>query len=225
MTIKHRMSRTPEWLAWRNMRARCSHPKHAAYKNYGGRGIRVCPGWDTTDGGFDRFFSHVGPRPSDQHEIERIDNARGYEPGNVCWATTTAQARNRRTNRQVTIGGETHPLSAWAERAGLSAALLAWRIKQGRSDTDLLLPAGTNMNKPRGAQTGHARLRDEDIPEIRRRHRSGEHYPSIARAFGVVVETVRAVALGRTWRHVPDVESSTATDNLPTRGLSQGAGR
>lgn len=42
MTVTHRLSRTPEWLAWKNMRDRCTNPRHYAFKNYGARGITVC---------------------------------------------------------------------------------------------------------------------------------------------------------------------------------------
>lgn len=83
---------TPEYVAWKNMRARCNRPNHPDYANYGGRGITVCDRWDD----FSLFLADVGARPSADLSIDRVDNARGYEPGNVRWATVSQQQANRR---------------------------------------------------------------------------------------------------------------------------------
>lgn len=90
---RHGMTGTPEYNAWLKMRKRCGNPKDKAYRNYGARGIHVCPEWQRS---FEAFFAHVGPKPSPDLSIDRIDNDRGYEPGNVRWADTSTQNRNRR---------------------------------------------------------------------------------------------------------------------------------
>lgn len=90
---RHGMAGKPEYNAWLKMRKRCSNPNDKAYRNYGARGIRVCPEWEAN---FEAFFAHVGPKPSPELSIDRIDNDRGYEPGNVRWADRSTQSRNRR---------------------------------------------------------------------------------------------------------------------------------
>jgi hypothetical protein len=84
--------RTTEYTCWINMKERCYNVNHRAYKNYGGRGITVDPRWARS---FETFFSEVGPRPAGL-TLDRIDNSRGYWPGNVRWATYSEQALNRR---------------------------------------------------------------------------------------------------------------------------------
>lgn len=124
----HGLSKTPEHKAWEGMRRRCTRPNSPDFANYGGRGITVCGRWINN---FPAFLADVGPRPSARHSIDRIDNSRGYEPGNVRWATPQEQQRNRRNNRLVTIGGETLCVAAWAERFGASLNDVITRLNAG----------------------------------------------------------------------------------------------
>ena len=99
MTVKHGMSKTREYRSWNHMRRRCFDTTAADYKNYGGRGVRVCARWED----FAAFFADMGPRPPGT-SIDRIDVNGDYEPGNCRWATHTLQMRNKRLNKNNRIG-------------------------------------------------------------------------------------------------------------------------
>lgn len=116
---------TPEYVAWRSMKARCLIPSSSSFHKYGARGIRVAPEWVDD---FAAFVAHVGRRPGPGYSLERKDNEGHYEPGNVRWATSKEQARNRRSSRMITHAGETMTLAAWAERAGILVTTLKQRI-------------------------------------------------------------------------------------------------
>lgn len=98
--LKHGASRsgarTPEFVVWHSAKSRCCNPQTTGYADYGGRGITMAPEFLND---FAAFFAEVGPRPTPKHTIERIDNERGYEPGNLRWATRAEQGHNRRNTR------------------------------------------------------------------------------------------------------------------------------
>ena len=84
--------KTPEYVAWCNMRRRCSEPDNKSYRYYGARGIRVCDRWRS----FEAFLDDMGPKPGPEYSIDRIDNDGHYEPGNCRWATAKQQSDNKR---------------------------------------------------------------------------------------------------------------------------------
>ena len=95
-TIKHGGSGTKEYHAWCNMISRCCNANSPKYKNWGGRGITVCPEWRTS---FQAFYEYISKLPHFREEgrtLDRINNEGNYEPGNVRWATIHEQNMNRR---------------------------------------------------------------------------------------------------------------------------------
>lgn len=88
----HGRTNTLEYSTWLAMRKRCENPKADNYERYGGRGIKVCERWKK----FKNFYADMGMRPSEEYTIDRIDNDRGYEPGNCRWATYSEQNSNKR---------------------------------------------------------------------------------------------------------------------------------
>lgn len=92
-------SRSKEYTAWVSMKQRCLNPNATNYRHYGGRGITVCQEWADN---FTAFLAHIGRAPEGKRiSIDRIDNERGYEPGNVRWATPREQVMNRRNSKTL----------------------------------------------------------------------------------------------------------------------------
>jgi hypothetical protein len=119
------------------MLARCLNPKCKEFPRYGGRGITVWPEWLAPQSFF-AYLATLGPCPPGM-SFDRIDNDRGYEPGNVRWATAGEQARNRggqRRNRLVTIEGQVMCLADAATVSGLPIKTIHNRLNRGLSDEE-----------------------------------------------------------------------------------------
>jgi hypothetical protein len=92
---------------------RCTNIHSKNFHRYGGRGINVCEQWRK----FEPFLRDVGIRPSRLHTLERIDNGKGYEPGNVRWATQREQMFNTRRTYIITAFGKTASLAEFFENS------------------------------------------------------------------------------------------------------------
>lgn len=134
-SAKHGMWRSPEFSAWSKMIARCYNKKNRKYSDYGGRGIAVCDEWRHD---FMAFYQHIGPRPSPNHSVDRIQNNDGYRPGNVRWATYIEQNNNRRSNITAEVSGEILTAGQIAARFGLMHNTVLNRIKAGKRGDDLI---------------------------------------------------------------------------------------
>lgn len=108
------------------MRQRANDPNHIRASRYKGRGITVCERWND----YTLFLLDVGRAPTRRHTIDRIDNDKGYEPGNVKWSTYKEQARNKSNNVKITHEGVTMCMSAWAEKLGISTGRIEYRVKR-----------------------------------------------------------------------------------------------
>lgn len=98
----HGKSKTSEYSIWSDIKRRCLSKKNISYKNYGGRGIKVCDRWLSS---FENFLEDMGERPSPEHQIDRIDNNGDYEPNNCRWVTPSENCLNNSRSKYWYIEG------------------------------------------------------------------------------------------------------------------------
>lgn len=129
--LKHGMRGSKEYRAWRGAKERCMNPRSKDFARYGGAGITFNAEWADD---FEAFLKHIGPCPTAKHQIDRIDATRGYEPGNVRWASIETQARNKRSTYLWTIKGTNFgSAKEAADHFGVSVQTV-WRWVRGQHD-------------------------------------------------------------------------------------------
>lgn len=185
----HGQTGTLEYKIWSSIKDRCLNPKQIAYARYGGRGITVCDRWRDD---FAAFTADMGPRPSRDHTVDRIDNDGPYEPGNCRWATRTEQSRNQRRTVLVMHNGEQRSLASVCEDLGMDRVKVWHRIfLRGWSVEDAL----SDVN-------GSTKLTEQQARHIRQRCDSGERLQSIADEYCVNYQTVWKISKRLIWRHL-----------------------
>lgn len=127
--MKKEKTRHPLFRLWVNRRQMCNNPNNSQYHQYGARGIHFDPEWDSDFWAFaDWMDHHLGPRPTPDHVLDRIDNDSGFYPGNLRWATRQQDSRNRRTNHHLTYRRRTLTYAEWSEITGLPLSTIWSRI-------------------------------------------------------------------------------------------------
>jgi hypothetical protein len=121
---------------WLGIRYRCYDPTCADWHRYGGRGIGMCAEWRDN---FDQFLQDIGPRPSPEHSLDRIDVDGDYTPTNCRWADRAQQNTNRSTTIKLTYQGRTQCLKHWAKEFGICYSAAHARYKKGKSLNEVFL--------------------------------------------------------------------------------------
>lgn len=135
----HGMSHTHLHTVWACMKDRCLNPNHPQFKDYGGRGIKICDEW-LDSSAFIEWAKENGYREDERGKctLDRIDVNGNYEPSNCRWVSMKEQCRNRRNNVIIEYNGEKHCLSEWAEILKVPYSRLQSRRRRGWSTREML---------------------------------------------------------------------------------------
>lgn len=145
--IKHGKTNTRLFNIWSSMKARCYRSTVKCYKDYGGRGIRVCDEWVHDFQSFYQWSMENGY--ADDLTIDRINVNGNYEPANCQWATYQQQENNRRNTVYLDICGCRKSITEWAEMVGINSATLEWRIKNHWPFSQLFIEPNLNNKNVR----------------------------------------------------------------------------
>ena len=126
---KHGCAGERLYVIWIDMKARCNNAAANNYHCYGGRGISVCKEWVNDFSAFQLWAVSNGY--NDNLTLDRINVNGNYEPGNCRWATTKEQGFNKRTNRYLTLNGETYTVTEWSKKTGLPLTTIVNRLRNG----------------------------------------------------------------------------------------------
>lgn len=100
MAIKHGLANTPEYEIWNAMLERCNNENCSKYEYIGGRGITVCEAWSNIE----NFYADLGPRPSPDMILTRLDPDGDFTPENCVWAPYGVAQHNNKLTSNNTSG-------------------------------------------------------------------------------------------------------------------------
>ena len=121
----HAMTNTRPYRIWNGMRRRCLSPSDKDWRNYGARGITVCPAWAQS---FDAFWADMHSTYQPTLSLERVDNCGPYSPENCRWATASEQSSNTRSTVWLDTPKGRMTLEQAAVAYGLRAVTLGARL-------------------------------------------------------------------------------------------------
>lgn len=116
---------------WRNIHHRCEDPNASGYKNYGGKGIKLCQEWKNffvfkkwaLENGYD-----------DTLTIERVDPNKDYCPENCCWIPKSEQQKTSSNSKQIEVDGVTLNLADWCKKLGIHRKTMQHAINKRGKD-------------------------------------------------------------------------------------------
>lgn len=128
LASKHGLSKTRLHTIWHSMYCRCNYPTTNGYKNYGGRGIKICKEWSD----FVNFYNWaIKNGYSDNLTLDRIDINGDYEPANCRWETHKNQSNHKSNNVYYSFEGETKTAKQWCDKFKINPTTFHDRIKRG----------------------------------------------------------------------------------------------
>lgn len=123
------------YRVWANMIQRCTNPNNRRYKDYGERGIEICPEWRHDYDVFERWAISAGYDEQAEFRdctLDRIDVNKGYSPENCRFVNNVVKCNNKRNNRVLECNGERHTIQEWARIRGVPDYLIRdrlWKLK------------------------------------------------------------------------------------------------
>ncbi len=175
-----KLSKHPLYNTWCHMRTRCLTPTCKDFKNYGGRGIRICSRWDF----FPNFVEDMGIRPNGL-TLHRSDNDGDYEPSNCIWATRFTQNQYTRKNHRLNYGGQKNTVSEWARKLNIDCSTLVQRLERGWSVEKTVTTPALNF----GSWT--RKIDAKMIKLIRKDKRSGREWANALNVSPATIYNVR----------------------------------
>ena len=124
----HKMRNSLEYSSWLAMKDRCLNKNSKDFSKYGGAGIQIFDEWIDN---FQSFFEHIGEKKKGE-SIDRIDNSKGYFPGNVRWASRSCQQRNKRNSLYVDWNGKKLHINDVADELKITRGAAHLRYKRGK---------------------------------------------------------------------------------------------
>lgn len=120
----HGLCDSSTYKSWVSMITRCNNKKTIQYKNYGGRGIKVCPEWLD----FNNFLKDMGEKPNNFMQLDRINNDGDYSKENCKWSTRKENCNNKSNNVKYNFNGKMLSVTEISRVSGINRTRISnWK--------------------------------------------------------------------------------------------------
>jgi hypothetical protein len=126
---RHGKSKTRLYRIWLGIKKRCTNKNESCYKNYGGRGIKICDEWVNNYPAFETWANANGY--NENLTIDRIDVNGNYCPNNCRWITKQEQGYNKRNSRFIEYNNKKRTVAEWAKELGINYDTIHLRLQRG----------------------------------------------------------------------------------------------
>lgn len=146
---RHGDTNTRLYHIWCGMKARCNNKNNIEYMNYGGRGITYATEWKE----YENFRDWALLNGYENNlTLDRVDVNGDYCPDNCRWATMKQQQNNKRNTIYLEVNGAKLSVTEWAEKTGIAASTLTWRLKHEWNENEMFLPVSLNNKNIRSGK-------------------------------------------------------------------------
>jgi len=139
-TVTHGYSRLKVYRAWQDAKNRCYNKNHPEYERYGAKGIYVSEEFINNPKIWCEYLGNPPDSLPRKWSVDRIDSAKGYERGNLRWATSDIQARNHKKNKNNTSGNtgvtfyvrnaKTYCIAWWEQNDSVTAKSKCFSVRK-----------------------------------------------------------------------------------------------
>lgn len=179
-----------EMNSWAQMKQRCYNEKCLAFKNYGGRGIKVCERWLNS---FSNFIEDMGVKPTLNHSLDRFPDINGdYEPGNCRWATRQEQSVGKRKTVWIEYNGKKYYQSSFCKLFGVARTSLVNRLRNGWTLEQIV----EHYKHPFSKHT------ENEIYAIRKMRMGGVKIEDIVKLTGLSIGSVKHILSYRSYKNI-----------------------
>lgn len=128
-TKVHGLGAHPLNNIWNIIKQRCENPKNKKYKNWGGRGIKICDEWRYDFKAFYDWCMANGWKPGLQVDKDS-KGGNVYSPNNCVITTCKENNNKRRNNFIIEYDGRKQTASEWGDEVGIKSQTIIARIKK-----------------------------------------------------------------------------------------------
>lgn len=145
----HGLSSHALYYVWLAIKSRCEVATSKQFKDYGGRGIKLCKEWQDVSSFFEWSINNGYQKGK---ELDRVETNGNYEPSNCRWTSHFQNQRNRRTTILYEYQGQKKSMAEWSATLDIPYTKLNYYVNIKKMPFELAVKNNCNFKKVRNTE-------------------------------------------------------------------------